>query len=339
MSLAAITDGVTANEPFWGNYGTTEKNGYVELDLGSAKSFDNVKVSFVSDRQAGGYREPARWWVQVPDGTGGWKPVPEPVQDPTVPAAKFNEALFSAVTTDKLRIAFTNEPGALHRDLRGPGVRLRPRRAADGEPGAGRHRPRDASADGNLSTHLVGTASDDGVPYDKRAHLRLGDRLGTGGRRRHLSRPARARRPQVTGTVAGDYVFRFFADDGEKRSEATVTVTLTERDVTRRLRCLGDDHHDRHLAVGEPPAGQRRHHPEQLQPGRRQRLGHLGPAAATAPASARAAWIQYAWDSPVRLSLDRHLLVRRQRRHPPPDGHDVRHRVLDQRHRPGLRSP
>ena len=44
VSLAAVTDGVTANEPYWGNYGTTEKNGYVELDLGSAKSFDNVKV-------------------------------------------------------------------------------------------------------------------------------------------------------------------------------------------------------------------------------------------------------------------------------------------------------
>ncbi len=50
---------MTTNEPYWGNYGTTEANGYVELDFGAPKTFDNVKVWFVSDRQAGGYQRAA----------------------------------------------------------------------------------------------------------------------------------------------------------------------------------------------------------------------------------------------------------------------------------------
>ncbi len=54
VTLAAVNDGVTANEPYWGNYGTTDKNGYVELNFGSAKTFDNVKVVLR-------LRPPGRW--------------------------------------------------------------------------------------------------------------------------------------------------------------------------------------------------------------------------------------------------------------------------------------
>ncbi|GAA4160326.1 Ig-like domain-containing protein [Phytohabitans flavus] len=300
VSLAAVNDGVTANEPYWGNYGTAEKNGYVELDLGSAKSFDNVKVTFVSDRQAGGYREPARWWIQVPDGNGGWKEVPNQAKNPTVPAAKFNEALFNTVSAGKVRVAFTNNPTFFTaiseiqvfnsgRDVP-PVSNLAPVVTAT----------RDGSQDGNLSTRLVGTASDDGIPYD--SELSFGWET--------VSKPAgagvifadsKALATRVTGTVAGDYVFRFFANDGEKRTEATVAVTLAEREVTAEfgssatISTTGTASWENHNRVNEATT------PNSSNPGSGNGWGNWGqPANGTSQANQ--AWIQYRWTSPVRLS-------------------------------------
>ncbi|MGI5152828.1 discoidin domain-containing protein [Plantactinospora sp. CA-294935] len=300
VSLAAVTDGVTANEPYWGNYGSTEKNGYVELDLGSAKSFDNVKVFFVSDRQAGGYREPARWWIQVPDGNGGWREVPGQFKNPTVPSAKFNEALFETVTSDRLRIAFTNNPTFF--------TAISEIQVFD----SGRDVPdvtnqapavtasRDGSADGNLATRLVGTASDDGIPYDE--ELRFGwETVSAPPGAGVIFADASALATRVTGTVAGDYVFRFFADDGEKRSEATVAVTLAEREVTAEfgssaaITTSGTTAWENHQRVNEATT------PANSNPGAGNGWGNWNlPQNGTSPE--REAWIQYRWTSPVRLS-------------------------------------
>jgi hypothetical protein len=300
VSLAAVTDGVTANEPYWGNYGTAEKNGYVELDLGSAKSFDNVKVTFVSDRQAGGYREPARWWIQVPDGSGGWKEVPGQFKNPTVPSAKFNEALFGPVTSSKVRVAFTNNPtfftAIAEIQVFDSGRDVPP--VANQAPAV--TATRDGSADGNLSTRLVATATDDGVPYD--SELTYGWET--------VSKPANAGvifadpealTTRVTGTVAGDYVFRFFADDGEKRTEATVAVTLAEREVTAEfgssaaVTTSGTASWENHQRVNEATT------PASSNPGAGNGWGNWGqPQNGTSPS--QEAWIQYKWTSPVRLS-------------------------------------
>ena len=110
VALSAVTDGTTANEPYWGNYGTTEANGYVELDLGAPKQIDNVKVWFVSDRQSGGYHQPQRYVVQVQNGAGEWVAIPGAVKAPKIPQPKFNEVLFAPVTTSKVRVSFTNAP-------------------------------------------------------------------------------------------------------------------------------------------------------------------------------------------------------------------------------------
>lgn len=300
VSLSALTDGVTANEPYWGNYGTTEKNGYVELDLGSAKSFDNVKVFFASDRQTGGYREPARWWVQLPDGNGGWKAVPGQFKNPTVPAAKFNEALFKTATSTKLRIAFTNNP-TFYTAI----SEIQVFDSGRDVPAVENQAPvvtatRDGSADGNLSTRLVGTASDDGIPYD--------DELAFGWQT--VSAPAgagvifadpKALTTRVTGTVPGDYVFRFFGDDGEKRSEATVAVTLTRRAVSAEfgssatVSTSGTASWENHQRVNEAS------NPSSSNPGTGNGWGNWGQTQ-NGTSVDRAAWIQYAWTSPVRLS-------------------------------------
>ena len=300
VALAAVTDGVTANEPYWGNYGTADKNGYIELDLGSAKAFDNVKVTFVSDRQTGGYREPARWWIQVPDGNGGWKALPSQGKNPTVTSAKFNEALFQTVTSQKVRVAFTNNPtfftaiSEIQVFNSGRDVPVVTNQAPTVTAA------RDGSQDGNLSTRIVGTASDDGLPYD--SELEVGWET--------VSKPAgagvifadsKALSTRVTGTVAGDYVFRFFANDGEKRTEATVSVTLAAREVsaefgaTATVSTSGTAGWENHNRVNEPTT------PANSNPGSGNGWGNWGqPANGTSPATQ--AFLQYRWGAPVRLS-------------------------------------
>lgn len=311
VSLAAVTDGVTANEPYWGNYGTTEKTGYIELDLGSAKAFDNVKVTFVSDRQDGGYREPARWWVQVPDDNragreggwgsdGGWKEVPGQAKNPTVPAAKFNEALFTSVTSDRLRVAFTNDPTSFTAISE-----IQVFDSGRDVPDVSNQAPvvtatRDASADGNLSTRLVGTVSDDGIPYDGELTFGWETVSAPPGAGVIFTDPT-ALATRVTGTLAGDYVFRFFADDGEKRSEATVAVALTKREVAAEfgssatITTSGTASWENHQRVNEATT------PSNSNPGAGNGWGTWGQTQnGTSPE--REAWIQYRWTSPVRLS-------------------------------------
>ncbi|GAA0433703.1 carbohydrate-binding protein [Acrocarpospora corrugata] len=300
VTLAAVNDGVTANEPYWGNYGTTDKNGYVEINLGSAKSFDNVKAFFVSDRQAGGYHEPARWWVQVPNGSGGWKEVPGQFKNPSVPSAKFNEALFDSVTADKVRIVFTNNP-TYYTAI----SEIQVFDSGRDVPDVSNQAPtvtatRDGSADGNLSTRLVGNASDDGIPYDDELTFgweTVSAPQGAG----VIFTDSKALSTRVTGTVAGDYVFRFFADDGEKRATATVSATLAKKDVvaefgsTATVTTSGTASWENHARVNEATT------PASSNPGSGTGWGNWGqPRNGTSPATE--AWIQYQWTSPVRLS-------------------------------------
>ena len=85
MALVTVTDGTTVNEPYWGNYGTTEANGYVELDLGAPKQIDNVKVWFV-ERPSEPAATPSRSaTVQVQNGSGEWVAVPGAFKAPKIP--------------------------------------------------------------------------------------------------------------------------------------------------------------------------------------------------------------------------------------------------------------
>jgi len=297
VSLTAVTDGQTVNEPYWGNYGTTDADGYVELDLGAPTSVDNVKVWFVSDRQAGGYHEPQRWSVQVPDGNGGWVAVPDQFKAPKVPAPKFNEALFGPVTTDKVRVAFTNSPSyytaiseiqvfASGREV--PPVQNDPPAVTATVDHAG---------DGNLSTRLAATVTDDGVPDD--GTLTFGwETVSAPEGAGVIFEDATALSTRVTGTVAGDYVFRFHASDGELTTTRDVEVTLAERQVSAELGAQatittsGSASWENPALVNAPTT------PSSSNPGTNQGWGTWGQTA-NGTSESRAAWIQYRWDSPV----------------------------------------
>lgn len=297
VTLAAVTDGVTVNEPYWGNYGTTEPGGYVELDLGEPTRFDNIKVWFVSDRQAGGYREPQRYTIQIPDGNGGWVTVPDAYKSPKIPGAKFNDALFDAVTTDRVRVAFTNTPSFY--------TAISEIQIFD----SGREVPDvvndpptvtvtvDRSRDGNLSTNLVGAITDDGIPDT--GTLTYGwstvskpDGAGV------IFGDDDALATSVTGTVAGTYVFRLTASDGELTTQRDVEVQLTEKATSAEFGALatittsGSAPWENPLRVNESTT------PASSSPGSGNGWGSWGqPANGTSPATT--AWIRYSWESPV----------------------------------------
>src|SRR5690606_21708836 len=159
---------------------------------------------------------------------------------------------------------------------------------------------RDASADGNLSTRLVATASDDGTPYDEELTVGWETVSAPDGAAVIFSDP-HGLTTRVTGTVPGDYMFRFFADDGEKRSEATVSVTLVRRDVTAEfgssatVTTSGTAPWENHQRVNDLST------PSSSNPGTGNGWGSWGQQQ-NGTSLTRAAWIQYTWDSPVRLS-------------------------------------
>ncbi|RIJ69552.1 hypothetical protein D1871_21815 [Nakamurella silvestris] len=297
VKLAAVTDGNTVNEPYWGNYGTTDATGYVELDLGSAKRFDNLKVYFVSDRQAGGYKEPLKYAVQVPDGSGGWKAVADQYKSPKIPTAKFNEALFTAVTANKVRLSFTNNPGNF--------TAISEIQLFD----SGRNVPAvvndppkvtatvNATNNGNLSTTLVATVTDDGIPDDK--VLSYGWEV--------VSKPAGAGvifsnagglTTTVTGTVEGAYVFKFKANDGALTAEQNVPVTLAKKVMVAEFGAQATVTTSGSASWEDPTKVSLPTTPANSNPGTNNGWGSWGQTQ-SGTSVANTAWIQYKWTSPI----------------------------------------
>jgi chitodextrinase len=300
VSLAAVTDGQTVNEPYWGNYGTTDPNGYVELDFATPQTFDNVKVYFVSDRQAGGYHEPAKYTVQVPDGSGGWTTVPDVYKSPKVPGPKANDALFHAVTADKVRVAFVNSPTYF--------TAISEIQVFD----SGREVPVvvndpptvtaavDATKAGNLSTGLVATATDDGIPDGGTLAYGWDVVSKPDGAGVIFSAP-NALTTTVTGTVEGDYVFRFHASDGALTTEKTVAVTLVKKAVVAEfgaqaaISSSGVASWEDQTKVNQPTT------PSSSNPGTGNGWGSWGQTQ-NGTSVATAAWLRYTWSSPISIT-------------------------------------
>src|SRR5690606_17549793 len=105
----------------------------------------------------------------------------------------------------------------------------------------------------------------------------------------------------VTGTVAGTYVLRFWAEDGELRTERELTVELTERAVSAEYGAMatittsGSASWENPQRVKEPAT------PSSSNPGAGHGWGTWGQAQ-SGTSVGTAAWIQYTWDSPVILN-------------------------------------
>ena len=117
-----MTPSYSAPNTIWGTKGSPNAEDWLEVDLGSARRFDGVKLYFYSNKEFGigppqgpavegnTYREPSRYTVQYHDGAG-WVDVPAQVARPAIPRANYNHATFAPVTARRLRVLMAPQPG------------------------------------------------------------------------------------------------------------------------------------------------------------------------------------------------------------------------------------
>jgi hypothetical protein len=96
--------------PIWGTAGSPNTQDWFEVNLGSATTFDTVKLYFYSNKQFGiqgnTYRQPASFSVQVFNGST-FVDVPGQVKTPSTPLPNFNKVTFPAVTAQRVRALMT----------------------------------------------------------------------------------------------------------------------------------------------------------------------------------------------------------------------------------------
>ncbi|MGC9670905.1 MGH1-like glycoside hydrolase domain-containing protein [Planosporangium sp. 12N6] len=111
-STGAAVDGYPTNEPFWGAGGSANSSDWYELNFGSAKTVDEVRLYVKDSRPASGtYRAPASYQVQYFNGSG-FVDVAGQVKTPAVPQGNDNNVRFTAVSTQRLRVVMTHASGA-----------------------------------------------------------------------------------------------------------------------------------------------------------------------------------------------------------------------------------
>ncbi|NMO54133.1 discoidin domain-containing protein [Actinoplanes sp. TBRC 11911] len=109
-SGANAVDGFPINEPLWGTYGSPNATDYLELNLGQARTVDEVRLWFRNDRATNRYRQPASYQIQYLNGST-WTNVASAVKTPAAPQANYNVVNFTGVSTTRLRVQVTHASG------------------------------------------------------------------------------------------------------------------------------------------------------------------------------------------------------------------------------------
>ncbi|GAB3831284.1 discoidin domain-containing protein [Dactylosporangium cerinum] len=107
---ANAVDGFPINEPLWGTYGSPNATDWLELNLGQARSVDEVRLWFRNDRATNRYRQPSSYTVQYYNGSA-WVNVASAVKTPGTPRANYNVVNFTGVNTTRLRVQVTHASG------------------------------------------------------------------------------------------------------------------------------------------------------------------------------------------------------------------------------------
>jgi hypothetical protein len=112
--LPVVSGSYVATNPIWGTRGSPNASDWLQLDLGSAKTVDDVKVYFYSNKQFGSggntYRQPRSYSIQYFDGTS-WVDALGQLRTPATPQPNYNEVHFRPVTARLVRVAVSPTPG------------------------------------------------------------------------------------------------------------------------------------------------------------------------------------------------------------------------------------
>ncbi|BBF43066.1 hypothetical protein lbkm_1752 [Lachnospiraceae bacterium KM106-2] len=224
----AITDGVTVNMPFWGNYDSKNQSDSVIIDLGKETTIDRMNLYFYNDRQDNGYSEPAKYTVEYFDGTS-YQQVQNQNRTPQIVQANYNENQFNAVKTDKIKVTVFNKENHFTAitevQLYHEGTK---REIVKNEAPAVSLEKQDANKDGNLSTLVTATCEDDGMPWEKELNFEWKvvdqpeDSKVVLGSKNSLT-------TKVTASQEGDYTLSFTANDGELETTKEITVSLKKK--------------------------------------------------------------------------------------------------------------
>lgn len=111
-AAAAAVDGYPTNEPFWGAAGSPNGQDWYELNFGSARTVDTMRLYFKDSRPASTtYRAPASYTVQYYDGSA-WADAAGQARTPGTPQGNLNEVRFTPVSTQRLRVLMTHAAGS-----------------------------------------------------------------------------------------------------------------------------------------------------------------------------------------------------------------------------------
>jgi hypothetical protein len=221
-STAAAVDGTTVSAPIWSSRGSPNASDTFEVDLGTPRQVDDVKLYFYRDRTASGLAEPSTYRLEYHDGTT-WVAVPNQAKTPTVPRANYNDVRFPVVTAQRLRVVLTHQAGR-----RTALKELQVFRTGVPAPPVGNAAPQvlatvDASHRRPGQALLTGEVKDDALPRGVLT-ARWSSVSGPGS---VIFADPNAPSTLATFTEPGEYTLRLTASDGERAGESTVAVTAS----------------------------------------------------------------------------------------------------------------
>ncbi|MEV6968720.1 discoidin domain-containing protein [Hamadaea sp. NPDC051192] len=111
-STAAAVDGFPINEPYWGAGGSPNSQDWYEVNFGTARTLNEVRLYFKDSRPASTtYRAPSAYDIQYYNGSA-WVSVPSQAKSPGAPRANYNLVTFPAISAQRVRVLATNASGA-----------------------------------------------------------------------------------------------------------------------------------------------------------------------------------------------------------------------------------
>lgn len=111
-NVSGAVDGYPTNEPFWGAGGSANSQDWYELNFGTTRTLNEVRLHFKDSRPANStYRAPSAYTIQYHNGSS-WVNVPDQTKSPAAPRANYNQVRFPAVSAQRIRVLATNASGA-----------------------------------------------------------------------------------------------------------------------------------------------------------------------------------------------------------------------------------